>query len=155
MRRKENEAHHFQPIEPNKGTDTCLAYFPYACESNSAAPLSWETERSSLIYTDVKRRQMFVQFNWFWAEVNWFALHNSKLLKINIFALRMAKRNVIKQQKRIVKQQKQQQIIRRTCNWESLLLSGRDLLDLVFFSSISKQYQNCEIAKAILKGENS
>lgn len=63
MRKKENEAHNSQPAELNNGSDTCLAYFSYACKSNSAAPLSWETERSSLIYTDVKRRQMFVQFN--------------------------------------------------------------------------------------------
>lgn len=63
MRRKENEAHHSQPTELNKGSATCLAYFSYTCKGNSAAPLSLETERSSLIYTNVKRRQMFVQFN--------------------------------------------------------------------------------------------
>lgn len=46
-------------------------------------------------------------------------------------------------------------MIRRTYNGESLLLSGRDLLDHVFFSSVSKQYWNYGTAKEILKGDNS
>lgn len=75
----------FPAIELNERSNTCFTYFPYPCKSNSAALLSWETEKYSLIYRDVKRSQIFAQFNWLWAGRNWFILHNSKLLKASIF----------------------------------------------------------------------
>lgn len=81
----------FPAIELNEWSDICLTYFPYPCKSNSAAPLSWETERYSLIYTDVKRSQIFAKFNWFWADRNWFILHNMKLLKANVFFIKNGK----------------------------------------------------------------
>lgn len=81
----------FPAIELNERSDTCLTYFSYPCKSNSAAPSSWETERYSLIYTDVKRSQIFAQFKWFWADRNWFILHNLKLLKTNAFSIKNGK----------------------------------------------------------------
>lgn len=81
----------FSAIELNERSDTCLTYFPYPCKSNFAAPLSWETESYSLIYTDGKRSQIFAHFNWFWADRNWSILHNSKLLKTNLFFIKNGK----------------------------------------------------------------
>lgn len=141
----------FPAIELNERSDTCLTYFPYPCKSNSAAPLSWETERYSLIYTDVKRSQIFAQFNWFWADRNWFILHNSKLLKANVFFIKNEKWYWAKDKN----SKKLQQMIRKTGDWENVLLSGKDLQDLVFSVPFAKQYRNHEIAKKILKGDNS
>lgn len=79
-------------IELKEQSDTHLTYFHYPCKSNSAAPLSGETERYSLTRTDIKRSQMFAQCNWFWADRNWFILQNSKILEINVFFIKNGKR---------------------------------------------------------------
>ena len=132
----------FPPIELNERSDTWLTYFPYHRKSNSAAPLSCATERHSLIYTNVKRSQRFAQFKWFSSDRNWFILHNSKLLKANVFFIKNSKEKWYWAKEK--KSKKQQQIKKNRWLRKPITLrkdSGRILREgnpFFFFNCIYK-----------------